>query len=132
MRYSYQRELVLKEVLQRRDYPSAEDICTSLRKSYPRLSLGTVYRDLNVLVEIGKIDRITIPGLADRFAAPKPNTQQFYCRKCHRIRRIPMPDAGMRGLLSSCSDVQPEVLRLTLFGLCPKCAAKQDKAAAAQ
>ena len=44
MRYSHQRELILREVLSRSDYPTAEQICTSLRAVCPRLSLGTVYR----------------------------------------------------------------------------------------
>lgn len=67
MRYSHQRELILREVLGRKDHPTAEQICTSLRAECPRLSLGTVYRDLNTLVEIGKIRRVSIPGEADRF-----------------------------------------------------------------
>lgn len=41
MRYSHQRELILREVLSRSDYPTAEQICTSLRAVCPRLSLGT-------------------------------------------------------------------------------------------
>lgn len=58
MRYSHQRELILREVLSRSDYPTAEQICTSLRAVCPRLSLGTVYRDLNTLVDIGKVRRV--------------------------------------------------------------------------
>ena len=67
MRYSHQRELILREVLGRKDHPTAEQICSSLRAECPRLSLGTVYRDLNTLVEIGRIRRVSIPGQADRF-----------------------------------------------------------------
>ena len=70
MRYSHQRELILREVLSRSDYPTAEQICTSLRAVCPRLSLGTVYRDLNTLVDIGKVRRVSIPGEADRFEGP--------------------------------------------------------------
>ena len=70
MRYSHQRELILREVLSRSDYPTAEQICTSLRAVCPRLSLGTVYRDLNTLVDIGKVRRVSIPGgLCDECAA---------------------------------------------------------------
>lgn len=69
MRYSHQRELILREVLSRSDYPTAEQICTSLRAVCPRLSLGTVYRDLNTLVDIGKVRRVSIPGEADRLRA---------------------------------------------------------------
>ena len=73
MRYSHQRELILKEVLSRTDHPTAEQICTSLRAVCPRLSLGTVYRDLNTLVAIGKVRRVSIPGEADRFDAGQPS-----------------------------------------------------------
>lgn len=66
MRYSHQRELILREVLSRNDYPTAEQICTSLRAVCPRLSLGTVYRDLNTLVDIGKVRRVSIPGVRAR------------------------------------------------------------------
>ena len=62
MRYSHQRELILREVLSRSDYPTAEQICTSLRAVCPRLSLGTVYRDLNTLVDIGKVRRVPSPA----------------------------------------------------------------------
>ena len=62
MRYSHQRELILREVLSRSDYPTAEQICTSLRAVCPRLSLGTVYRDLNTLVDIGKVRRVSSPA----------------------------------------------------------------------
>lgn len=80
MRYSHQRELILREVLSRSDYPTAEQICTSLRAVCPRLSLGTVYRDLNTLVDIGKVRRVSIPGEADRFEGPQEDHQQLYCR----------------------------------------------------
>ena len=78
MRYSHQRELILREVLSRSDYPTAEQICTSLRAVCPRLSLGTVYRDLNTLVDIVPEDySLTVFGLCDECAvkAAKENEE---------------------------------------------------------
>ena len=89
MRYSHQRELILREVLSRTDHPTAEQICTSLRVDCPRLSLGTVYRDLNTLVEIGKIRRVSIPGEADRFDGETTVHQHLWCRKCHSVQSLP-------------------------------------------
>ena len=74
MRYSHQRELILREVLSRSDYPTAEQICTSLRAVCPRLSLGTVYRDLNTLVDIGKVRRVSIPGVLPCAVRPDQNS----------------------------------------------------------
>ena len=101
MRYSHQRELILREVLSRSDYPTAEQICTSLRAVCPRLSLGTVYRDLNTLVDIGKVRRVSIPGEADRFEGPQEDHQQLYCRSCQKVKSIHISDAQLKALIDA-------------------------------
>ena len=54
MRYSKQRELVLQKVEQLCDHPTAEEIYDEAVKECPGLSLGTVYRNLNSLVDAGR------------------------------------------------------------------------------
>lgn len=127
MRYSHQRELILREVLSRSDYPTAEQICTSLRAVCPRLSLGTVYRDLNTLVDIGKVRRVSIPGEADRFEGPQEDHQQLYCRSCQKVKSIHISDAQLKALIDACPGIVPEDYSLTVFGLCDECAAKAAK-----
>ena len=67
MRYSKQRELVMQTVQQLCDHPTAEEIYDKAAQECPNLSLGTVYRNLNSLVEAGRVRRVSIPGKADRF-----------------------------------------------------------------
>ena len=55
MRYSRQRELILKTVADCKDHPTADDVYTRLRPVMPNLSLGTVYRNLNQLAELAGI-----------------------------------------------------------------------------
>ena len=57
MRYSKQRELILNQVQTRSDHPTANAIYAALREVCPGLSLGTVYRNLNCLVDTGSIRR---------------------------------------------------------------------------
>ena len=64
MRYSKQRELVLQKVEQLCDHPTAEEIFDLAAKECPGLSLGTVYRNLNSLVDAGRVRRVSIPGKA--------------------------------------------------------------------
>lgn len=125
MRYSHQRELILREVLERKDHPTAEQICTSLRKQCPRLSLGTVYRDLNTLVEIGKVRRVSIPGEADRFDGDLNGHQHLFCRKCRNIEALYIPPEELQALVDGCPGIRVEDYALTVFGLCSKCAAEQ-------
>ena len=58
MRYSKQRELILNQVQTRSDHPTANAIYAALREVCPGLSLGTVYRNLNCLVDTGSIRRV--------------------------------------------------------------------------
>lgn len=121
MRYSHQRELILREVLSRTDHPTAEQICSSLRSECPRLSLGTVYRDLNTLVEIGKVRRVSIPGEADRFDSRIDSHQHLYCRACHKVETINLSEDKLRALVESYPDLEVEDYSLTVFGRCKDC-----------
>lgn len=126
MRYSHQRELILKEVLSRNDHPTAEQICTSLREVCPRLSLGTVYRDLNTLVEIGKVRRVSIPGEADRFDGELNVHQHMFCRKCRRVITLPIPEEAIRELVAACPDIRVDNYFLSVFGLCSDCVRQEN------
>ena len=124
MRYSKQRELVLQKVDQLCSHPTAEEIYEEAVKECPNLSLGTVYRDLNTLVDIGKVRRVSIPGEADRFEGPQEDHQQLYCRSCQKVKSIHISDAQLKALIDACPDIVPEDYSLTVFGLCDECAVK--------
>ena len=82
MRYSKQRELVMQQVETLRDHPTAEEIYQHALKECPGLSLGTVYRNLNSLVEAGRVRRVSIPGQPDRFDHTLPWQGHLYCTCC--------------------------------------------------
>ena len=82
MRYSKQRELVMQTVENLCDHPTAEEIYDTAAKECPGLSLGTVYRNLNSLVEAGRVRRVSIPGQADRFDHTLAWHSHLYCTVC--------------------------------------------------
>ena len=84
MRYSKQRELVMQTVQNLCDHPTAEEIYDAAVKECPGLSLGTVYRNLNSLVDAGRVRRVSIPGKADRFDHTLPWHQPSVL---HRVRQ---------------------------------------------
>lgn len=55
IKYSRQREAILKDLQSRRDHPTADMVYESVRKEYPNISLGTVYRNLAFLTESGQV-----------------------------------------------------------------------------
>ena len=61
-KYSRQREAIIHFLKSRKDHPTAEVIYQHLKEDQPNLSLGTVYRNLNLLAEIGEIQKLS-PGI---------------------------------------------------------------------
>ena len=57
LKYSRQRESIKNFLAGRKDHPTAETIYSSLRQEQPRISLGTVYRNLSLLTELGRYER---------------------------------------------------------------------------
>ena len=54
LKYSRQRESIKNQLMQRNDHPTADMIYTDIRKEYPNISLGTVYRNLALLSDLGR------------------------------------------------------------------------------
>ena len=126
MRYSRQRELVLRQVQSRCDHPTADEIYTAIREDCPGLSLGTVYRNLNGLVEMGRIRRVTIPGQADRFDRTLEEHDHLYCRCCGRVKDVQIDHTAIHQALSSCQGFQIESYGLNLYGVCDECRRKNQ------
>lgn len=85
MKYSRQREVILNEVKSRYDHPTADMIYQAVLKKIPNISLGTVYRNLNQLVENGMIRKVLIPDDSDRFDYNLVNHQHLYCTICKNV-----------------------------------------------
>ena len=115
MRYSKQRELVLQKVEQLCDHPTAEEIFDLAARECPGLSLGTVYRNLNSLVDAGRVRRVSIPGKADRFDHTLGLHSHLYADVDEK--QVMKLVRSQKGVVQDCAVV--------LFGLCEKCAAKQ-------
>ena len=75
LKYSRQRESIKACLMNRHDHPTADALYASIREEYPNISLGTVYRNLNLLVETGEIQRLTCGDGADHYdGVPRPIT----------------------------------------------------------
>ncbi len=91
MKYSRQREAIREFLASRKDHPTAEVVYQSLREEFPRISLGTVYRNLSLLVELG--EAMKLPGIDgfDHFDGnPEPH-YHFICEDCHSVIDLELP-----------------------------------------
>ena len=85
MRYSKQREEILKVIINSDDHPTAKAIYERVRKTIPNVSLGTVYRNLGYLVDNNEIRKIQIENSNDRFDRNIVNHNHIYCEFCNKV-----------------------------------------------
>lgn len=89
LKHSRQRESIKNFLTSRYDHPTADTIYTNVRQEFPNISLGTVYRNLALLTDLGEIIKITTDG-PDRFDGHVEPHSHFICRKCHAVLDIKM------------------------------------------
>lgn len=122
-RYSKQRELVLKTVMDNLIHPTAQEIYNMTREKDPTISMGTVYRNLNLLAEQGKILRIKVPGGADRYDGTIEPHNHAVCTKCGMVMDYTFDFDGLSSQLEK-SGFKCEELNITVRGTCKNCLTK--------
>lgn len=107
------------------DHPTANDVYMSIRKTYPNISLGTVYRNLNEMAEDGNILKISSPHAPDRFDHTTEPHLHFVCSHCGGLCDLHFntPIASMRNALES-QGFRVDNISITITGACPNCASE--------
>lgn len=127
MKYSHQRELIYEQVKQHPVHPTADMVYSALKAEHPNLSLGTVYRNLNLLSELGMLMKIRIADGSDRFDGRTDAHYHMVCEKCGRVFDIELD--GLEGEVRAAAARDGHTLTrvtLTLAGICGGCAAENN------
>ena len=124
-RITKQREVILEELRQMETHPSADEIYKVVRRRLPRISLGTVYRNLEVLAQMGEIQKLELSGSIKRYDW---NTNKHYhirCVRCDRVDDAPIaPLKQLEGELYESTVFEIIGHNLEFIGLCPECSKK--------
>ena len=121
-RHTRQREVVLAVVRSTMDHPTAEWVYRQARRHLPRISLGTVYRNLKRLATEGLIREIHAGGQGTRFDGNTGQHHHVRCLGCGRVNDLPLSvdirreEAAARALNFRILGHQVEI-----HGLCPQC-----------
>lgn len=89
IRRSRQRDAIMTYLRSRTDHPSAEQIYENVKVVMPNISLGTVYRNLTLLNDLGEVRTLFAGTGADHFDANMMPHDHFICRNCHSIQDLP-------------------------------------------
>ena len=90
IRKTIQRSLVLETVQELQCHATADEIFDTIVKIHPNVSRGTVYRNLNLLSDIGEIRKMEMPSGADRFDHQCHEHYHARCVKCGRVFDVEM------------------------------------------
>jgi Fur family transcriptional regulator, peroxide stress response regulator len=126
-RKSQQRERILELLNRTKSHPTADWIYMRLKAEIPELSLGTVYRNLKVLMEQGLIQKLPFGSTFDRFEAKIAPHYHLVCEKCGLVEDFEMPHySAINSQAEKMSTFKISRHRIDFFGLCGKCR-KEDE-----
>jgi Fe2+ or Zn2+ uptake regulation protein len=127
MRFTRQRRVILTELQKLATHPSADEIYEIVKKDLPRISLGTVYRNLETLTELGEIQKLSCGGSVRRFDGNPVNHYHIRCVKCEKIADAPVDvHENLEKKLIKETDFVIFGHRVEFLGLCPECFGKKD------
>ncbi|MGQ9920647.1 MAG: Fur family transcriptional regulator [Desulfobacca sp.] len=123
-----QRVQILKNIMERHDHPSADNIFQEVRRVLPMISFNTVYKTLETFCQLGLIMKVNPLHEVARYDGNTTPHAHVICRRCRQVedlywdrpQEIPPPDLGASGF-------QAESMVIQVFGLCRHC---QEESAA--
>ncbi len=122
LKVTAQRLAICKYILSRKDHPTAEQILVELRKEYPTISLGTVYKTLHLLKDLGLIQELGFNEGSVRYDPYMELHINMVCSNCGEIRDYkPEKMEKLWSAIIAESGVKPNGQRIDIYYECDKC-----------
>ena len=121
-RMTRQRALILSELRKCRSHPTADEIYSMVRVKMPHISLGTVYRNLELLAETNEVLKLEYAGFQKRFDGDIHDHQHVRCMRCGRVADV-MAQVETPVVPENMSVPGFTVIsaRVEFFGVCKDC-----------
>jgi Fur family peroxide stress response transcriptional regulator len=124
-KHSRKRDAILRVIQSTTSHPGAQWVYDQLKPAIPDLSLGTVYRNINLFLQEGSVISVGVVDGEERFdgfTAPHPH---FVCGHCGRVIDIPCPEPETLKLLAGGKgDFSIDYRKTTFYGVCGECGGK--------
>jgi Fur family transcriptional regulator, ferric uptake regulator len=122
LRMTTQRQVILDELKKLKSHPTAGELCQIVRRRLPRISLGTVYRNLEILSRQGMIQKLDVGGTEMRFDGTTDNHYHLRCLNCGKVADVEMDVIpGLEHKVDGAAGYEVLAHRLEFMGLCPDC-----------
>lgn len=122
MKYSKQRDALLTLLRSTRSHPSADWLYTELKKEFPNISLGTVYRNLALLSDNKSILKITTSSHKEHFDGFTHPHYHFVCNTCSNIYDVDLGDTDtLDKSVEKELGAKVDNHSLVFYGVCSNC-----------
>ena len=122
IRMTRQRRVILETLRQHNVHPTADQVYAMVRRQMPRISLGTVYRNLEILTALGEIQTLELSGSQKRYDGVAQKHYHIRCLHCGRVDDAPIaPLNRLEDDLYASTVYTIMGHRLEFIGLCPEC-----------
>lgn len=123
VRMTKQRQVILEELRRLKTHPTAKELYELVRTRLKKISLGTVYRNLEVLSGAGIIQKLEVSGTEKRFDGMVENHYHIRCVRCGRVGDVPVdPIPGIEDAAKAVRGYRIMSHRLEFLGFCDGCA----------
>jgi Fur family peroxide stress response transcriptional regulator len=123
-KYSRKREAILEAIRSTRCHPTAQWVYERLKPGIPDLSLGTVYRNIGLFRQEGKLVSVGVVNGEERFDGFTEPHPHCVCERCGRIFDIPCPDEeALASLAKTPAGFAANFRKTVFYGVCPECSA---------
>ena len=129
-RNTRQRQVVLEELRKLDTHPTASDIYEITRRRLPKISLGTIYRNLELLVQMGFVRRLETTGSEARFDGDVAAHYHIRCGRCGRVADAHgLAEDPVKADVSELAGYEIIGFHLEFEGICPECRASSSAGA---
>jgi Fe2+ or Zn2+ uptake regulation protein len=120
--FTRQRAAVFNYLCQVEHHPTAEEVYLAVKSKLPKISLATVYKNLEALVQCGAISKLTYGDAAARYDIRTDHHYHTRCLECGKVS-----DLDAKGGIKVLKNIKPQAgfavkdYRLELLGYCREC-----------
>ncbi|MEE1314530.1 MAG: transcriptional repressor [Faecalimonas sp.] len=127
-KYSRQRESIREYLSSTYEHPTAETVYLNVKNEYPNISLGTVYRNLNLLADTGEALKINTPYGGDRFDGHTHPHYHFCCTRCGKVLDLQLEQLDtINKVAEQAIDGIVESHTMMFYGICGDCTSKHEQ-----
>jgi Fur family ferric uptake transcriptional regulator len=131
MRLTTQRQIILEELGKVTSHPTANEVYDMVRKRLPRIGLGTVYRNLELMADTGVILKLEVGGTQKRFDATVTPHYHIRCSKCGKVDDVHIEvQQQINQRAQNASNYKILGHHIEFSGICHDCQKEENKQAA--